>query len=149
MAPSPEACERIDEELEKMRLLEPASAEFNVTRAYLDWLTILPWGVYTKDNYDIQHAAKIMACALYSLAINKPIIQNLAMTGELSLTGQVMPIGGVKEKIIAAHRANVKQVILPLENRQDFEKLAPSITRGLTAHFVSNLDEVLKIAFNR
>jgi ATP-dependent Lon protease len=53
-----EAREKINEELEKLKLLEPSSPEFNVTRAYLDWLTVLPWGVYTEDNYDIARAAR-------------------------------------------------------------------------------------------
>ena len=55
---TPEAEERIKEEMEKLRLLEPASPEFNVSRNYLDWLTMLPWGVFTKDSYDIRKAQK-------------------------------------------------------------------------------------------
>ncbi len=62
-----ETQERIDEELEKLKLLEPSSAEFNVTRAYLDWLTILPWGIYTKDNYDIKKATDVLDADHYGL----------------------------------------------------------------------------------
>ena len=88
-----------------------------------------------------------MACALYSLAKHKPIIPNLAMTGELTLTGLVMPIGGVKEKTIAARRAGVTQLLFPDENRKDYEELDESITEGITPYFVKNFDEVLKIGF--
>ena len=88
-----------------------------------------------------------MACALYSLAKQKPIIPNLAMTGELTLTGLVMPIGGVKEKTIAARRAGVTQLLFPDENRKDYEELDESITEGITTYFVKNFVEVLKIGF--
>ena len=88
-----------------------------------------------------------MACALYSLAKQKPIIANMAMTGELSLTGLVMPIGGVKEKTIAARRAGITQLLFPDENRKDYEELDESITEGITPYFVKTFDEVLVIGF--
>ena len=69
------------------------------------------------------------------------------MTGELTLSGLVMPIGGVKEKLIAARRAGVKTVILPEENRADYEDLDEHITRGITPHFVRTFDEVRKVCF--
>ena len=88
-----------------------------------------------------------MACALYSLATGDAIVPDLAMTGELTLTGMVMPIGGVKEKTIAARRAEVRELIFPEENRKDFEELDESIRAGMTPHFVKNFDEVLSIGF--
>ena len=104
----------------------------------------VPAGATPKDG---PSAGITMACALYSLAKQKPIIPNLAMTGELTLTGFVMPIGGVKEKTIAARRAGVTQLLFPDENRKDYEELDESITEGITPYFVKNFDEVLKIGF--
>jgi ATP-dependent Lon protease len=69
------------------------------------------------------------------------------MTGELTLTGVVMPIGGVKEKMIAARRAGVKTMILPEENRADYEDLDEHITKGITLHFVRSFDDVRRICF--
>ncbi len=106
----------------------------------------VPAGATPKDG---PSAGITMACALYSLAKQKPIIPNLAMTGELTLTGLVMPIGGVKEKTIAARRAGVTQLLFPDENRKDYEELEESITEGITPYFVKNFDEVLKIGFPR
>lgn len=104
----------------------------------------VPAGATPKDG---PSAGITMACALYSLAKQNPIIPNLAMTGELTLTGLVMPIGGVKEKTIAARRAGVTQLLFPDENRKDYEELDESITEGITPYFVKNFDEVLKIGF--
>jgi ATP-dependent Lon protease len=69
------------------------------------------------------------------------------MTGELTLSGLVMPIGGVKEKVIAARRAGVKTLILPEENRADYEDLDEQIARGITPHFVRTFEEARKICF--
>jgi len=69
------------------------------------------------------------------------------MTGELTLSGLVMPIGGVKEKIIAATRAKLKRVILPKENQEDFELLPVHIKEGITPYFVATFRDVLKICF--
>ena len=73
----------------------------------------------------------------------------MAMTGELTLTGLVMPIGGVKEKMIASKRAKVKEVLLPKDNQEDFELLPEYIKEGITAHFVSNFEEVKKLCFKK
>ena len=69
------------------------------------------------------------------------------MTGELTLSGLVMPIGGVKEKIIAAKRARIKQVILPFENKEDFDLLQDHIKEGFTPFFVKTFNDVKKICF--
>ena len=104
----------------------------------------VPAGATPKDG---PSAGITMACSLYSLAIGKPMIGETAMTGELTLSGLVMPIGGVKEKIIAATRAKIKQVILPKENQDDFDLLPAHIKEGISAHFVSTFKDVLKICF--
>ncbi|MBF0276367.1 MAG: endopeptidase La [SAR324 cluster bacterium] len=104
----------------------------------------VPAGATPKDG---PSAGITMACALYSLAINRPIKANLAMTGELSLTGLVMPIGGLKEKLIAAKRAGVTEIIFPLENKDDFDDLEDYLKEGITTNFVNSFEQVLKICF--
>jgi ATP-dependent Lon protease len=104
----------------------------------------VPAGATPKDG---PSAGITMACALYSLVSGRPPADHLAMTGELTLSGLVMPIGGVKEKLIAARRADVKTAILPEENRADYEDLDQHITRGITPHFVRSFDEVHRICF--
>ena len=104
----------------------------------------VPAGATPKDG---PSAGITMACALYSLAKNKAVVADIAMTGELTLSGLVMPIGGVKEKIIAAKRSDVQQVILPKENQGDFELLPDHVREGIAPHYVATFAEVLKICF--
>lgn len=104
----------------------------------------VPAGATPKDG---PSAGITMACALYSLAIDKPMIASTAMTGELTLTGLVMPIGGVKEKVIAATRAKLKRVILPEDNREDYEMLPDHIREGVEAAFVKTFKDVRAICF--
>jgi ATP-dependent Lon protease len=91
-----EAQERITEELEKLKLLEPSSPEFNVTRAYLDWLTVLPWGVYTDDNYDIKQAAAMLDEDHYGLTDVKDRILELISVGIIKgdLAGSIILLVG-------------------------------------------------------
>jgi ATP-dependent Lon protease len=102
----------------------------------------VPAGATPKDG---PSAGITMALALYSLAMNKPVKENLAMTGELTLTGKILPIGGVKEKTIAARRVGVKEIILPSENRKDFEELPAYVREGITVHFAYKFEDVLKV----
>ncbi len=104
----------------------------------------VPAGATPKDG---PSAGITMACSLYSLAMNQPIKPYMAMTGELTLSGLVMPIGGVKEKMIASRRSNVREVVLPKENQEDFKLLPDHIKEALTPHFVSTFKDVLKICF--
>jgi len=104
----------------------------------------VPEGATKKDG---PSAGITIVTALLSLALDKPIRQNIAMTGEVSLMGKVLPVGGIKEKIIAAKRSGVDCVILPEENRKDYTDLADYITSGLEVYFVSNYADVYKIAF--
>ncbi|KJR97591.1 MAG: Lon protease [Desulfobulbaceae bacterium BRH_c16a] len=104
----------------------------------------VPAGATPKDG---PSAGITMACSIYSLAMNKPVRPNIAMTGELTLSGLVMPIGGVKEKMIASQRAKVQEVLLPKDNQEDFEMLPDHIKEGITPHFVSTFDEVKRICF--
>ncbi|KAJ6218681.1 hypothetical protein RDWZM_004493 [Blomia tropicalis] len=105
----------------------------------------VPEGATPKDG---PSAGCTMVTALLSLALNRPVRPNLAMTGEISLTGKVLPVGGIKEKIIAAKRAGVNTIILPDDNRKDFDDLQQFIQEGLVVHFVSHYNQVYDIAFN-
>ena len=104
----------------------------------------VPAGATPKDG---PSAGITMALALYSLATGKAIQDGIAMTGELTLTGKVLPIGGVKEKTIAARRVGIEQLIFPVDNRKDFEELPDYIREGLTVHFADYFDDVLKVAY--
>ncbi len=104
----------------------------------------VPAGATPKDG---PSAGITMATALYSLVKNKPLKKRLAMTGEITITGKVLPIGGVKEKTLAAKRAKVKTVIFPLENQKDFDELPDHVKKGIEAHFVNYFDEVLEIVY--
>jgi ATP-dependent Lon protease len=89
-----------------------------------------------------------MATALLSLAKGRAPLRNLAMTGELTLTGKVLPVGGVREKVIAARRAGFKEVILPLDNERDYDELPDYLKEEITMYFVGNYEEVAEIVFN-
>ncbi|MBN2401479.1 MAG: endopeptidase La, partial [Spirochaetes bacterium] len=104
----------------------------------------VPAGATPKDG---PSAGITMATALYSLVKNKPVKKQIAMTGELTITGKVLPIGGVKEKTIAAKRAKVKTIIYPFENKKDFDELPAHIRKGLNARFVNYFEEVLDIVY--
>ncbi|XP_028299509.1 lon protease homolog, mitochondrial [Gouania willdenowi] len=102
----------------------------------------VPEGATPKDG---PSAGCTIVTALLSLATNRPVRQNLAMTGEVSLTGKILPVGGIKEKTIAARRAGVTCIILPAENRKDFSDLAEYITEDLEVHFVDHYSQVYPI----
>ncbi|MGL5725871.1 S16 family serine protease, partial [Cetobacterium sp.] len=87
-----------------------------------------------------------MALALYSLATNTPIRKGIAMTGELTLTGKVLPIGGVREKTIAARRVGIFELILPKDNKKDFDRLPDFLKTGITVNYVDYFIDVLKYA---
>ncbi|KAF8764249.1 Lon protease like protein [Argiope bruennichi] len=105
----------------------------------------IPEGAVPKDG---PSAGCTMVSALLSLALNKPIRQNTAMTGEISLTGKVLPVGGIKEKSIAAKRVGVTCLIMPAENKKDFADLPQYITDGLDVHFVEHYKDVYNIIFS-
>ncbi|XP_039734392.1 lon protease homolog, mitochondrial isoform X2 [Pteropus medius] len=104
----------------------------------------VPEGATPKDG---PSAGCTIVTALLSLAMDRPVRHNLAMTGEVSLTGKILPVGGIKEKTIAAKRAGVTCIILPAENKKDFYDLAAFITEGLEVHFVEHYREIFDIAF--
>jgi ATP-dependent Lon protease len=104
----------------------------------------IPEGATPKDG---PSAGVTMATALLSLARNEKLARPLAMTGELSLTGQVLPVGGIREKVIAARRAGIMELILPDANKRDFEKLPDYIQAGINIHYAKHFKEVVKLVF--
>jgi ATP-dependent Lon protease len=87
-----------------------------------------------------------MLTSLASLFTGKKVKKQLAMTGEITLRGEVLPVGGIKEKILAAKRASIKEIILCEKNRQDVEDIKADYLKGLTFHYVRSMEEVLKLA---
>jgi len=104
----------------------------------------IPEGATPKDG---PSAGITMVTSLFSLLTGEPVRKKLGMTGELTLTGKVLPIGGLKEKLIAARRSKVNVLIFPKENLRDFDELPEYLKKGLEVHFVGHYDEVFKIAF--
>ena len=103
----------------------------------------IPEGAVPKDG---PSAGITMATAILSAIIKKPVRADLAMTGEITLRGRVLPIGGLKEKLLAAKYAKIKEVLVPAENKPDIQELDTEITEGLTITFVSSMKEVLNKA---
>jgi len=87
-----------------------------------------------------------MTTALVSLLGGRPVRSAVGMTGEVTLRGRVLPIGGVKQKVLAAHRAGLTEVVLPQRNEADLDDLPESVRAGMVIHLVSDIDEVLGIA---
>lgn len=104
----------------------------------------VPEGATPKDG---PSAGITMATALLSLARNQKIDRPLAMTGELTLTGKVLPVGGIREKVIAAKRVGIHELILPAANQPDFDRLPDYVKEGLEAHFVKHYRDVARLVF--
>ncbi len=135
---------------------ESAQAAFSIVRANADKLRIDPKR-FSKYDYHIHvpagaipkdgpSAGVAMFSSLVSLLLQKPVRPDVAMTGEITLRGLVLPIGGLKEKILAAKRAGIKTVILPARNKKDLPEVPKEARKGLKFQFVRNTNEVLKVA---
>ena len=103
----------------------------------------MPEGAVPKDG---PSAGITMATAVYSMVTNIPVRADVAMTGEISLRGRVLPIGGLKEKLLAAKQAGMKLVLIPKENERDLAEISEEITEGMEVVPVSDMEEVLKYA---
>ena len=104
-----------------------------------------PAGAVPKDG---PSAGVTLVTALISLLIDKPVVPELAMTGEITLRGVVLPVGGVRDKVLGAHRAGIKRVILPHHNEKDLEEVAPEVRDELEFDFVRSIDEVIQLALD-
>ena len=121
--------------------------ELGITPDFFDSAMIhlhVPEGATPKDG---PSAGITMASSLASLALGKPVRHNIAMTGELTLTGKVLPIGGVQEKMIAARRAGIAEVILPLDNQRDYDELPEHLKEEIRVHFAGDYREVAGLLF--
>lgn len=135
---------------------ESAVIALEFLKSHSHWLGI-PQSVFDEHNVHIHvpegatpkdgpSAGITMLTSLASLFTQKRVKKNLAMTGEITLRGEVLPVGGIKEKILAAKRANIKEIILCEKNRKDIEDIKPDYLKGLTFHYVKWMKEVLDIA---
>jgi ATP-dependent Lon protease len=103
----------------------------------------VPAGAIPKDG---PSAGVTMLSALVSLMTGKTVKKDLAMTGEITLRGQVLPVGGIKEKVLAAHRAGIKEILLPKWNEKDLEDIPKKVQKEIRFHFVDKMMDVVKIA---
>ena len=120
-------------------LLNIDSSVFNAWNVHIH----VPEGAIPKDG---PSAGITMATSIASAFTQRKIKANLAMTGEITLRGKVLPVGGIREKILAAKRAGIKEIILCSENRRDIEEIPAEYLKGLTFHYVDNITEVWNIA---
>ena len=122
------------------------SEQFGVDQSYFEKAFIhihVPAGATPKDG---PSAGITLVSALLSLARNKPI-RRLAMTGEITLTGAVFPVGGIREKLIAARRAGIKEIILPADNQGEFEEVPEYVRHGLQIHFATRFADIVPWLF--
>jgi len=103
----------------------------------------VPEGAVPKDG---PSAGITLATALLSALLNIPVKRNVAMTGEITLRGRVLPVGGLKEKILAAHRAGIDTIIVPVDNKKDVDDIPESVRKDLKFVYVSHMDTVLSVA---
>ncbi|OLQ06778.1 Lon protease-like, mitochondrial [Symbiodinium microadriaticum] len=123
-----------------LRELEPKNEFLDHAHIHMN----MPEGAIPKDG---PSAGVTMTSALLSMALDRPVKHDMAMTGEVTLTGKVLRVGGIKEKTLAARRENVDRLVFPMSNQADYLELKPYLRAGLTAHFVDHYDDVYRLAF--
>ncbi|WP_159019805.1 endopeptidase La [Algibacter sp. L3A6] len=129
-----------------MEYIKSYAEEFGIDPAVFDKYNVhihVPEGATPKDG---PSAGVTMLTSLVSLFTQRKVKKSLAMTGEITLRGKVLPVGGIKEKILAAKRARIKEILLCEENRRDIEDIKPEYLKGLTFHYVTEMSDVIKYA---
>ena len=129
-----------------LEYLKAHSVDLGIEQEVFDSYNVhvhVPEGATPKDG---PSAGITMLTALASLFTQRKVKSHLAMTGEITLRGQVLPVGGIKEKILAAKRANVKELILCEKNRKDIDDINPRYLKGLKFNYVKTMDEVIQLA---
>ena len=132
-----------------MEYIKSNAQEFGVDSSIFEKYNVhihVPEGATPKDG---PSAGVTMLTSLVSLFTQRKVKKSLAMTGEITLRGKVLPVGGIKEKILAAKRARIKEILLCEDNRRDIEEIKPEYLKGLTFHYVSDMSDVIKIAVTK
>ncbi|HHY91147.1 MAG TPA: endopeptidase La, partial [Clostridiales bacterium] len=125
------------------------SEELGISEDFYQQMDIhihIPEGAIPKDG---PSAGVTMATAVVSALTKIPVDKNVAMTGEITLRGRALPVGGIKEKVLAANRAGIKKVLLPKENEKDIEEIPENVRRKMKFVFVENMDQILEHALVR
>ncbi|WP_400080038.1 endopeptidase La [Winogradskyella sp. R77965] len=129
-----------------MEYIKANADEFDLNPEIFDKYNVhihVPEGATPKDG---PSAGVTMLTSLVSLFTQRKVKKSLAMTGEITLRGKVLPVGGIKEKILAAKRARIKEILLCEDNRRDIDEIKPEYLKGLTFHYVTDMSDVLKLA---
>jgi len=113
---------------------------------YWDLHVHVPAGAVPKDG---PSAGVALLAALISIYTQRRVRNNVAMTGEITLRGQILPVGGIKEKVLAAKRAGIKKVFLPEKNRKDVEEIKPSALRGVRVEYTKRMDEIIDLVLEK
>jgi ATP-dependent Lon protease len=132
-----------------MSYVRSRAAAYGIGRDFyrkMDLHIHIPEGAIPKDG---PSAGITMATTIVSALTKIPVRNDVAMTGEITLRGKVLPIGGVKEKLLAAHRAGIRSIVLPKENEKDLQDLPPEVLESLSVNLVETMDEVLRVALER
>lgn len=129
-----------------MEYIKSNAEEFGIDPTVFEKYNVhihVPEGATPKDG---PSAGITMLTSLVSLFTQRKVKKNLAMTGEITLRGKVLPVGGIKEKILAAKRARIKEILLCEDNRRDIEEIKPEYLKGLTFHYVTDMSDVINLA---
>ncbi len=132
-----------------MEYIKANAVEFGISPAVFDKYNVhlhVPEGATPKDG---PSAGVTMLTSLVSLFTQRKVKKSLAMTGEITLRGKVLPVGGIKEKILAAKRARIKEILLSKDNKRDIEEIKDEYLKGLTFHYVSEMSDVINMAVTK